>query len=325
MPRTSATSSRALTERLARAARPQESGEAVLSRYLGDWPSLRPLRRVVRRAAPTDATVLVLGEAGSGRSRAAQAIHAASARVDGPLLEVDAATLPPDLFEAELFGHRAGAFTGAARDRAGRVERAAGGTLVLDHVEELPVAAQPKLLRLLGERRYAPLGGAERAADVRFVAIGAEDLGERVRRGRFREDLFHRLAVVTVQLPPLRARRAELPDLVPSIVAELAAKLGRAAPPVAARALEWMARYPWPGNLRELRNLLERELVLRAGERLDPPPRGEGAPPRSLAEVEREAIVAALAWTRGRQAEAARLLGISRKTLWEKRRRHGLP
>lgn len=306
-------------------AAPGADGDAVLARYLGDWPSLRTLCHLVRRVAPTSATVLVLGEAGTGRSRVAQAIHAASDRAGGPLLEVDAATLPPDLFEAELFGYRAGAFTGAVEDRAGRVERAGGGTLVLDHVEELPVAAQPKLLRLLAERRYAPLGGAERAADVRFVAIGAEDLGERARRGGFRDDLFHRLAVVTLRLPPLRDRRRELPDLVRSMVAELAAKLGRAAPAVTDEAVDWMVRYPWPGNLRELRNLLERELVLHADGPLDPPPRGEGAPPRPLAEVEREAIVAALAWTRGRQGEAARRLGISRKTLWEKRRRYGLP
>lgn len=297
----------------------------MLTRYIGDWPALRPLAALARRGAPTEATVLILGEAGTGRSRLAAAIHAASRRAEGPLVEVDSATLPADLFEAELFGFRAGAFTGAQRDHAGRVARADGGTLVLDHVEELPAAAQPKLLRLLAEHRYVPLGGGEQRADVRFVAIAAEDLGERARRGSFRGDLYHRLAVVTLRLPPLRDRRRELPQLAQSLIAELAAKLGREAPELAPEASEWMRRYSWPGNLRELRNLLERELLLHPDGPLAPAPPQGGDPPRLLSETERQAIVEALAWTRGRQGEAARLLGISRKTLWDKRRRYGLP
>ncbi len=233
---------------------------------------------------------------------------------------------PTALFESELFGHRAGAFTGAAVDRAGRVERAAGGTLVLDHVEEMPLAAQAKLLRLLAEGLYAPLGGDERSADARFVAVAADDLQQRVRRGAFREDLFYRLEVLTFHLPPLRERRDELDGLIDALLADLGDRFGRRGLELAPRARRWMARYPWPGNLRELRNLLERAVLMHEAGALDPPPpQGGAGRPRPLAEVERREIERALAWARGHQGRAAELLGISRKALWQKRRRFGLP
>jgi len=321
-----------------------------LRRLLHDHPALAASLRGVERAAATDAPVLILGEAGSGRSSLARALHAASRRAAGPLVEVDPGALPSALFESEFFGYRAGAFTGAAAAAEGRVARAAGGTLVLDHVEELPLASQPKLLRLLAERRYAPLGGDEVAADVRFVAIGPEDLAERVARKTFRADLYYRLEVVAFRLPPLRQRRADLPALLDDLLADLGERFARPGLALAPAARAWMQEHPWPGNLRQLRNVLERGLILagapagaRAGAArggreasaadpgdlpppLDPPP-PDGAPaaPRPLLEVEKEHIRAALAYTRGHQGRAAALLGISRKALWEKRRRYGIP
>ncbi len=285
-----------------------------------------PLPPLALQAATTDSPLLVLGEAGSGRSTLAREVHAASARADRPLVEVDCAAIPATLFESELFGHRIGAFSGATANRRGRVAWAEGGSLVLDQIEALPLTAQAKLLRLVAERRYSPLGGREEAADVRFIAIGPEDLGERVSSGRFRADLFYRLEVLTLRVPPLRARRQEVPALAARLLADLAERQGRSAPAIAPEALRWMSTYAWPGNLRQLKNLLERQLILDPlGPLAPPPPTAAAERPRSLAEVEAEAIRRALAYTRGRQGEAAALLGISRKSLWERRRRFGIP
>jgi DNA-binding NtrC family response regulator len=299
----------------------------ALSRLLQDFPALAESLRGIERAAATEAPVLLLGEAGTGRSTLARALHGASGRAAGPLIEVDPGAIPSTLFESEFFGYRAGAFTGAERASEGRVARAEGGTLVLDHVEELPLPSQPKLLRLVAERRYAPLGGAETAADVRFVAIGSEDLPRRVAREAFRPDLFYRLEVLAFRVPPLRERRADLPRVLDHLLADLGDRFGVRHPVLAPRARAWMLEHPWPGNLRQVRNVLERGLILAAGGTVDPPP-PEGsldARPRPLLEVEKEQIRNALAYTRGHQGKAAELLGISRKALWEKRRRYGIP
>jgi DNA-binding NtrC family response regulator len=300
-----------------------------LFRLLQDFPALAESLRGVDRAAPSEAPVLILGEPGSGRSTLARALHGASPRAAGPLIEVDPGTVPTTLFESELFGYRAGAFTGAGEASAGRVAWATGGTLVLDHVEELPLPSQPKLLRLIAERRYAPLGGAEIAADVRFVAIGSEDLPRRVARETFRPDLFYRLEVLAFRVPPLRERRADLPAILDHLLADLGERFGVRDATLSPRARAWMLEHPWPGNLRQLRNTLERGLILieAGGGAIDPPP-PEGVletRPRPLAEVEKEQIRNALAYTRGHQGQAAGLLGISRKALWEKRRRFGIP
>jgi two-component system C4-dicarboxylate transport response regulator DctD len=298
----------------------------ALDELLVTSPSLAGVLRGAARAAATEAPILILGESGSGRSTLARALHAESRRAAGPLVEVDVAVGPTALFESELFGHRAGAFTGATQDRVGRVERAAGGTLALDHVEEMPLAAQAKLLRLVSEGRYTPVGGDDLPADVRFMAIAAADLEHRVETGAFREDLFYRLEVLTVHLPPLRRRRADLDPLIDALLSDLGQRFERSDLELTPAAREWMALYPWPGNLRELRNLLERAVLSQAGSRLNPaPPRGGAGRPRSLEEVERREIERALAWARGHQGTAAELLGISRKTLWQKRRRYGLP
>ncbi len=290
-------------------------------------PALAVHLPAAERAAASDSPILILGEPGSGRSTVARAFHRASPRHAGPLVEVDPGTIPSTLFESEIFGHRAGAFTGAESTIAGRVERSSGGTLVLDHVEEIPLAAQAKLLRLLAEKRYAPLGGRERSADVRFIAIGPQDLAERVHRGAFRQDLFYRLEVLAFRLPPLRERPEDLHGVVDHLLADLAERFARPVPDLSARAWEWMERYSWPGNLRQVRNLLERALIVAGDGELDPePPNDAGEPrPRTLLEVEREEILRALAYTRGHQGRAAELLGISRKALWQKRKRLGIP
>ncbi|HEX9940605.1 MAG TPA: sigma 54-interacting transcriptional regulator [Thermoanaerobaculia bacterium] len=299
----------------------------ALPRLLQGFPALAESLRGIDRAAATEAPVLLLGEPGSGRSTVARALHGASPRAAGPLVEVDPGSIPSTLFESEFFGYRAGAFTGAERASEGRVARAEGGTLVLDHVEELPLPAQPKLLRLVAERRYAPLGGPEAGADVRFVAIGPQDLPHRVARETFRPDLFYRLEVLAFRIPPLRERRADLPAVLDHLLADLGERFGHPGPVLAPRARAWMLEHPWPGNLRQLRNTLERGLILADGGPVDPPP-PDGlleTRPRPLIEVEKEQIKNALAYTRGHQGRAAELLGISRKALWEKRRRYGIP
>ncbi|MEE2777024.1 MAG: sigma 54-interacting transcriptional regulator [Acidobacteriota bacterium] len=287
--------------------------------------SLGAALRGSRRAAATLSPILILGEPGSGRSSVARALHDASGR-EGRLVEVDVGTIPPTLFESELFGYRAGAFSGADSDYAGRVARAHLGTLVLDHVEELPLGIQPKSLRLLAEGTYTPLGGADREAEARIIAIATEEIHPRVEQSLFREDLYYRLDVLSFTLPPLRRRLEDVEILAEAMLSDLRSRYMRPALTLEGRALEWMERYRWPGNLRQLRNLLERQLVLTSGTVLDPePPQDlEGEKPRPLKELERKEIVKALAFTRGHQGKAAELLGISRKALWEKRRRFGL-
>jgi len=297
-----------------------------LEELVSSSPVLQTGLRGIERAAVSEAPLLIVGEPGTGRSLLAQLVHRSSARSDGPLVEADLTTIPSELFESELFGHRVGAFTGASADNPGRVGRASGGTLVLDHVEEIPLESQPKLLRLVAEGKYSPLGGGEAAADVRIVSIAAPDLPERVARGAFREDLFYRLEVLSFQLPPLRERGEDIPVVVGHLLEDLCERSRRAIPEVSPGALGWMSEYRWPGNLRQLRNVLERELVLPGAEEIEPqPPADPEGIPKSLEQVEREEIEKALRHTRGHQGRAADLLGISRKTLWEKRRRYGLP
>lgn len=289
-------------------------------------PTLAGLLENAKRIAQTDSPVLIFGEPGSGRSTLARAIHHAGRRSDGPLVELDPGAVPSALFESEFFGYAEGAFTGAVKPVAGRVAKAEGGSLLLDHVEEIPLAAQPKLLRLLAERRFTVLGGEERPADVRFLAIASEDLPLRVKNGAFREDLYYRLEVLAVRLPPLRERREDIVPLSLCFLADFSSRFGRANLELSPEAGDWMRDYAWPGNLRQLRNVLERAVILGESTWVNPAPEaGAESRPRSLADMEKEQIRQALAYTRGRQGEAATILGISRKTLWDKRRRYGIP
>lgn len=289
-------------------------------------PSLEAFLASAQRAAQSEAPILILGEPGTGRSTLARGLHAVSRRAAGALVEVDISAIPCTLFESELFGYRPGAFTGAEMPIEGRLERARGGSLLLDHVEDIPLEAQPKLLRVIAEKRFAPLGGPERDADVRFLGIGSEDLPERAARGSFRQDLFYRLEVVTLRLPPLRERRVDIEPLMRFLLNDLERRFGAERLEVTATARQWMDEYSWPGNVRELRNVLERALIRQGEGPLDPScPDRRGGPPESLHEVERRQIVRALAYTRGHQGKAARILGISRKTLWDKRRRYDIP
>ena len=289
-------------------------------------PSLEGLLEQACRGAASDAPLLILGEPGTGRTALARALHAASARRDQPLVEVDPGSLPSTLFESEFFGHVSGAFTGAESGLEGRVARAEGGSLLLDHIEETPIGAQPKLLRLLAEHRYAPLGGQDTEADVRFLAIASEDLPRRMESGAFRSDLFFRLEVLTLRLPPLRERMSDLPALLDFFLGDLARRFGRDMPRVSGDARAWMDGYSWPGNLRQLRNLLEREVVLSTSDIINPAAPGHtGGRPQSLVEIEKTQILRALEYARGHQGRAAEILGISRKSLWEKRKRYGLP
>ena len=300
-----------------------------LDRILDHSPGLRGPLKGARRAAASEAPILILGAPGTGRTTLARALHQASSRAAGPLVEVDCGVIPAELFESELFGHRPGAFSGATVSRAGRVALAEGGSLLLDHLEELPLTTQAKLLRLLSEGRYSPLGGREGKADVRFLAVGPEDLASRVDAGAFREDLFYRLEVLTFHLLPLSRRRGDILSLAHAVLDDLGRRFQRPSLRLSEAAESWLSAHPWPGNLTELRHTLERELILTLDtgtELLDPkPPASAQPPPVTLAEAEAAHLRRVLAHTRGHQGKAAELLGISRKGLWEKRRKYGIP
>ena len=229
---------------------------------LGGSAAMRRAFAVLERVAATDATVLLEGESGTGKELAAQSLHAASPRAEGPLVVVDCGAIPEGLVESELFGHERGAFTGADRSRQGSFEAASGGTVLLDEIGELPLAVQPKLLRVLESRRVKRVGSTGSIpVDVRVVAATNRDLAAEVAAGRFREDLYYRLAVVRVEVPPLRRRREDIPALVRHFVERLAPETGPA-DPFGPELLAMLERHDWPGNVRELRNVVERLLVL---------------------------------------------------------------
>ncbi len=226
----------------------------------------------LERVASSDVSVLIVGEHGSGKTRAARQLHAASTRADGPMVVADLGALSPTLIESELFGHEAGAFTGADRERQGRFRRAGGGTLLLNGVQSVPLELQGKLLRVLQERMVEPLGAEQPVpVDVRVVATASRDLQLDVQAGRFREDLYYRLAVVVLHVPPLRERRAQLPELAREIGARVARRVGVPERVLSTQAMERLAAHAWPGNVRELENALERVMVLAHPERAGGP------------------------------------------------------
>jgi DNA-binding NtrC family response regulator len=309
---------------------------------IGKSKPMQEVFELIRLVADSDASVLVHGESGTGKEMVASAIHFNSRRRAKPYVRVSCASLPESLIESELFGYERGAFTGASERRIGRFEAASGGTLFLDEIGELPQSFQVKLLRVLQERKIERLGSNRSIdVDVRIVSASLRPLEEEIRIGRFREDLYFRVHTVAIHLPPLRDRREDIPLLVQAFLREFAEARQRQIDGFTDEVMELFERHSWPGNVRELRNVIERAVLFCRGDRItvdDLPAtlRGEdgdraprpSAPVRSLhqavEEAEIEAIRAALAATRGRRAEAAELLGISRKTLWEKIRLHAI-
>jgi DNA-binding NtrC family response regulator len=299
---------------------------------IGQSPALRRVLEVANQAAPSSATVLVLGESGTGKELLARYIHGQSARRDGPFVAVNCSAIPESILEAELFGHERGAFTGAVSRREGRFARAKRGTLFLDEIGELTQSVQVKLLRVLQEGEYEPVGGETVRADVRIVAATNRDLQAEVEAGRFREDLYYRLNVIAITAPPLRHRREDIPLLVDHFLGVYCHKNGRPRLRLAPEALAKLLDYGWAGNVRELENVIERAAVLCRGDELalldlpDAVAQAEAAAPQQLTisigvpleEVEHRLIRETLKHTGGDKALAAQLLGISTRTIYRK-------
>jgi len=300
-------------------------------------PAMQAVLDLVERVAPTDATVLIQGESGTGKEVIAKAVHHASPRAARPFVAVNCGAVPETLLESELFGYVRGAFTGAAGGKFGLFEEAGGGTLFLDEIAEMPATLQVKLLRALQSGEVRRLGATQAATiDVRVLAATNGDLATRISQGSFREDLFYRLNVIQVTLPPLRDRREDIPALAEHFLARAAAKLGRTLR-LSPAALERVLRYPWPGNVRELENAIERAAILSRSETVEPddlPPHVSAglqlgpspALPRqvTLAEAERAHILTTLERFGRNHSGAAEALGIGRTTLWRKLKEYGI-
>jgi two-component system, NtrC family, response regulator AtoC len=301
-------------------------------------PAMKPVVDAIEKVAKTTASVLLLGETGTGKEVAARTIHAHSGRRGGPFMALNCAAVADTLLESELFGHEKGAFTGASERRRGRVELASGGSFFLDEVGELKLELQAKMLRVLQERRFERVGGTRTLdTDVRWVAATNRDLGKEIAGGRFREDLYHRLAVFPIRLPPLRERKGDLVPIARALMADIAPRLGRSSIAITGEAEKRLVAWHWPGNVRELGNTLERAAILSEGApirsehlMLDPVAASVasgGAPsagPRNLADIERDAIAEALASVGGSRRRAAEILGIGERTLYDKLKRYSL-
>jgi two-component system response regulator HydG len=316
--------------------RAREAGPLGL---VGDSEAVRRVREQVRKVAATDATVLILGESGTGKELVARALHDASRRREGPFVSVSCAALPEGLLESELFGHERGSFTGALRRKIGRFELAHGGTLFLDEVGEIPPPVQVKLLRVLQESRFERVGGEETIeVDVRLVSATNRDLRARIAQGRFREDLYYRLAIVPIALPALRERTGDVDLLARHFLEKHAGRIGRRLQGFAPEALELLRRQPWPGNVRELENAVQQAMVFAEGEvvragdlpaalresRGLPAPTGERSLTEILEDLERQLVADAYRRARGVKAEAARLLGIKPSALYYKLEKYGI-
>ena len=312
-----------------------------IENVVGESDAMRRVLDVAERVAETDVTVLLTGESGTGKEMIARGIHLASPRATGPFVAINCAAIPESLIESELFGHRKGSFTGATTDATGTFEAATGGTLFLDEIGSMPLALQPKLLRVLEQREVVRLGeSAPRAIDVRVIAASNSDLGAMVGRHEFREDLYFRLAVVPIELPPLRNRREDIPLLAAHLLARSLERHRRSGIKLDRSVIEALASHDWPGNVRELSNVIERMVVLSRTEvlSLDDLPEAIGNRARhvagvvlevpeeglSLDDVERELLRLALERHDGNQTRAARFLRITRSALIYRMQKHGL-
>ncbi len=306
-----------------------------LEHLVGESPAMQEVFDVVRQVAPTRATVMLLGESGSGKEVVAKAIHQLSPRAKQPMVTVHCAALAPTLLESELFGHEKGAFTGAHERRIGRFEQAQGGTLFLDEIGEIDAALQIKLLRFLGERTFERVGSNKtQTADVRLIAATNKDLEALVKAGTFREDLFFRLRVVEIHLPPLRERAVDIPLLAHRFLSEFAAENEKPVTDFTVDAMEALIHHAWPGNVRELRTAIEHAVVLCRGERVsarDLPPSVRGGTPvgvdpqkilarpdLTVKDAEKQLLIRALKETGGNRTLAAKKIGMSRRTLHRK-------
>jgi two-component system C4-dicarboxylate transport response regulator DctD len=294
---------------------------------IGQTPAMENLRNILRHIADTDVDVLVAGETGSGKEVVAQLLHQWSRRRKGNFVALNCGALPETVIESELFGHEAGAFTGAQKRRVGRIEHASGGTLFLDEIESMPVATQVKMLRVLEMREITPLGTNEvRPVDLRVVAAAKIDLGEPDARGDFREDLYYRLNVVTISIPPLRERREDIPLLFSHFAARAAGRFRRNLPPLSQGVHRHLLSHPWPGNVRELSHFAERVVLGLEGGRensVSLPP-ATATLPEKLEQYEAEIIREALAVNDGDVRRTIEALGIPRKTFYDKLQRHGI-
>ena len=303
-------------------------------KMIGNSPQMRKVYQTIEQAAPTQASVLIWGESGTGKELVAQTIHQLSPRAQMPFVPINCAAIPETLLESEIFGHEKGAFTGAADRRQGCFELADRGTLFLDEIGEMTPATQVKLLRVLQEQKFRRLGGrTEQSVDVRIIAATNADPVEAVRQGKLREDLFYRLNVFSLRLPPLRERKEDLPLLIQSFINEFNARNQKAVAGVDHDAMRLLEQHSWPGNVRELRNVIERATILAPGQFIEAkhlPPVVEGEAPASreapmalaagitVEEAERRLIMMTLAHTRDNKTRAAEILGISLKTLHNK-------
>jgi len=317
--------------------RAEAKAERDLRSLTGESRAMKAVRTAIHQVAGTDSTALILGETGTGKELVARAIHQLSPRRDRLLVAVNCAALAPGVIASELFGHEPGAFTGATRRRAGRFEMAHRGTLFLDEVGELPNETQVLLLRALQERVIERVGGTGPIeVDVRVIAATHRDLGTMVQEGRFRADLYFRLNVFPIPVPPLRERRDDIPDLVRHFLQQFGRRMGKAGVTASEATLQRLMAYPWPGNVRELENIIERAMIVTTGETLQLDPNWLAAAPpvqipRSdklgLADLERRAIVEALHRCHGRvygPKGAAALLGLKPTTLYGKMRKLGV-
>jgi formate hydrogenlyase transcriptional activator len=319
----------------------QDSCDRRFQQVIGNSPALEAVLEQVERVAPTGSTVLIQGETGTGKELIAQAIHNISSRCGRPFIRLNCAAIPLDLLESELFGHEKGAFTGAIAQKIGRFELADKGTLFLDEVGDIPSALQPKLLRVLQEQEFERLGsGRTHQVDVRLVAATNRDLQEMVNRGEFRSDLYYRLNVFPIMLPPLRERREDIPALVTHFVEILGRRMGREIEHIPAETMSALSSYQWPGNIRELQNLIERAVILsNDGVLPNPLPAAESDPRSSISpsgnklvattlrDSERTLILRTLetvGWIIGGPKGAANKLGLKRTTLIHKMQKLGI-